>query len=167
MGLARSLLAILAFSGLSIASPIIEKRQKSYLKPTYEQILNYALTLEHLEATFYGQGVANFTADDFKAAGYSLSIYKQIQTIANDEASHVSFLTKALQCKLLRLTRVLGLVSVHADRPQLSMSLPFQNASIVSIQQRQAPSLPLPASSKAWASPPTSARPPTSTRPRI
>lgn len=59
-------------------------------------ILNYALTLEHLEDTFYRQGLANFTADDFKDAGYTEDAYSRIQKVASDEASHVKFITDAL-----------------------------------------------------------------------
>src|ERR1700759_4304315 len=59
-------------------------------------ILNYALTLEHLENTFYREGLANFTVDHFKAAGFTEDVYNNIQTVAADEATHVTFLTDAL-----------------------------------------------------------------------
>jgi hypothetical protein len=59
-------------------------------------ILNYALTLEHLENTFYRQGLANFTEADFKAAGFDAEAYNRIKTISSDEATHVSFLSGAL-----------------------------------------------------------------------
>jgi hypothetical protein len=59
-------------------------------------ILNYALTLEHLEDTFYRQGLANFSASDFSKAGFSSLFYDNIQTVASDERTHVQFLTSAL-----------------------------------------------------------------------
>ncbi|KAI9686004.1 MAG: hypothetical protein M1822_003987 [Bathelium mastoideum] len=59
-------------------------------------ILNYALTLEHLEATFYRQGVANFSSSDFTNAGFNSSVYENIQRIASDETTHVNFITSAL-----------------------------------------------------------------------
>jgi hypothetical protein len=54
------------------------------------------LTLEHLEATFYAQGLANFSNDAFTAAGFSTSIRDHVVDLAADEATHVSFLTTAL-----------------------------------------------------------------------
>jgi hypothetical protein len=60
-------------------------------------ILNYALTLEHLEDNFYKMGMSNFTADDFMQAGYDRTVYDNLKQVASDEAMHVSFLTKALK----------------------------------------------------------------------
>lgn len=59
-------------------------------------ILNYALTLEHLEATFYEEGLNNYTREDFVKAGFKDSFYVNLQEIASDEKTHVSFLTQAL-----------------------------------------------------------------------
>lgn len=61
-------------------------------------ILNYALTLEHLEATFYAEGIKNFTQADFYAAGFTEELfYPNLMEIANDEATHVTFLTSAIK----------------------------------------------------------------------
>ena len=59
-------------------------------------ILQYALTLEHLEATFYRQGLANFTAAQFATAGFDATFYANLQRVAADEANHVAFLTTGL-----------------------------------------------------------------------
>ena len=53
-------------------------------------ILNYALTLEYLEAAFYKQAVAN------AAYGNNPALKAFAETVADHEAKHVSFLKKAL-----------------------------------------------------------------------
>ena len=69
----------------------------SYLQTNFPaDILNYALTLEHLEATFYEQGLKNYTHSDFMAAGCKDPVYANVKRIAEDEKSHEPFLTKAL-----------------------------------------------------------------------
>ncbi|CDW98728.1 hypothetical protein [Sporisorium scitamineum] len=60
------------------------------------QILQYALTLEHLEASFYNQSLSKLSTSDFQDAGYNASVRNQIYSIGRDEASHVELLTKAL-----------------------------------------------------------------------
>jgi hypothetical protein len=60
-------------------------------------ILNYALTLEHLENNFYMQGLSNFTEKDFAAAGYDSTFYNNLKEVSSDETTHVDFLTKALK----------------------------------------------------------------------
>lgn len=62
-------------------------------------ILNYALTLEHLEATFYEEGLKNYTHEDFVKAGFKDPFYANLQEVASDEKKHVAFLTQALTGK--------------------------------------------------------------------
>ncbi|KAF2092144.1 hypothetical protein K490DRAFT_70812 [Saccharata proteae CBS 121410] len=85
---------VAGFAALSAAAPT--KRQSSG-GVTDADILNYALTLEHLEDTFYRQALANYTEADFAAAGYDSTFYNNIKTVSSDETTHVSFLTSALK----------------------------------------------------------------------
>ena len=52
-------------------------------------VLNYALTLEHLEHAFYRDGLEEFTAEDFTAAGYSANVYDYFGLIRDHEREHV------------------------------------------------------------------------------
>ncbi|KAF2835076.1 hypothetical protein M501DRAFT_1008844 [Patellaria atrata CBS 101060] len=80
-------------AGLVAAAPT----KRAAAPPTDGDILNYALTLEHLENNFYKQGIANFTEADFAAAGFNSTMYNNIMRIGKDETAHVDFLTTALE----------------------------------------------------------------------
>jgi hypothetical protein len=57
-------------------------------------VLNYALTLEHLEATFYREGVAMFDAAAYEAIGLidSDDLLTAALTIHGVEARHAAYL---------------------------------------------------------------------------
>lgn len=59
-------------------------------------VLNYALTLEHLEAAFYREGVAMFDAAAYEAIGFQAGVRDRIALIADQEAEHVAFLTSGI-----------------------------------------------------------------------
>lgn len=60
------------------------------------EILNFALTLEHLESAFYTQGLAKYSEQNFLDAGLEPWARGRFVEIAEHESTHVSFLTKAL-----------------------------------------------------------------------
>jgi hypothetical protein len=85
----------LAALNLASAAPL-EKRAATL---SDGDILNYALTLEHLENKFYGEGLAMFSESQFAAAGYDSTFYENLKEISYDESTHVNFLTTALKGK--------------------------------------------------------------------
>lgn len=59
-------------------------------------ILQFALTLENLEETFYRTGFAKFPDSDFAALGLDESTIKDLKNIGATEAEHVGLLQSAL-----------------------------------------------------------------------
>jgi len=88
-----SKIAVAALAGIAAAAPApISKRAIDDAT-----ILNYALTLEHLENNFYMTGLKNFTQEQFVAAGFADPFYENLKEISYDETTHVDFLTTALK----------------------------------------------------------------------
>ncbi|HEV2107516.1 MAG TPA: ferritin-like domain-containing protein [Thermomicrobiales bacterium] len=54
-------------------------------------VLNYALTLEHLEAAFYRDGLDTFGEDDFEDG-----VYAELEAIRDHETAHVEALTETV-----------------------------------------------------------------------
>ena len=86
-----SLTAGALLASAAVAAPI-EARQAN-IDVT---VLQFALTLEHLENTFYKEALGNFTQQMFMDAGYSATYYNNVKYIATDEESHVLFLETAI-----------------------------------------------------------------------
>lgn len=83
-------------AGLAAAHPTartVEQRQSTNIDTT---ILQFALTLEHLENVFYKGALTNFSAQDFEDAGYGADYYNNLMYIAHDEEVHVQVLSSAL-----------------------------------------------------------------------
>ncbi|KAL5349601.1 hypothetical protein ACLOAV_005896 [Pseudogymnoascus australis] len=94
MQFSQSIIAWSAVAGIVAAAPLAERTHEPAL--TDVEILNYALTLEHLEDNFYRQGLVNFTQVEFAAAGYDAIFYANVQRLSRDETAHVKFITAAL-----------------------------------------------------------------------
>ncbi|KAH7925914.1 hypothetical protein BV22DRAFT_1128591 [Leucogyrophana mollusca] len=87
-----------AFASLCIAAvhALPSKRNTGNDVPTVTQILNYALTLEHLENAFYAHGLEKYDESDFINIGLPKTARGRFAQIAAHEATHVSFLESAL-----------------------------------------------------------------------
>jgi hypothetical protein len=59
-------------------------------------VLNYALTLEHLEAAFYRDGLAMIGVDGITALGFQPSVFESLTAIGEHEAAHVTTLTDVI-----------------------------------------------------------------------
>ncbi|KAF8939714.1 ferritin-like domain-containing protein [Dissophora ornata] len=66
------------------------------MPPKATSILNYALTLEHLESEFYKEGLAKFGHRAFIDAGFSAEVRDRIVHIGEHENVHVSTLTSVI-----------------------------------------------------------------------
>ncbi|KAH8672634.1 ferritin-like domain-containing protein [Tricladium varicosporioides] len=60
-------------------------------------ILQYALTLEHLENAFYKKALSMWPQQAFLDAGFSDKFYDQLKYIAHDEEGHVVYLEAGLK----------------------------------------------------------------------
>lgn len=87
------LLPLLCASTMAHPLASIAKRQAAL---TDVDILQFALTAEHLESAFYTEGLAKFDANAFTAAGVSAGFRDNLAQIGKDEAAHVTFLSTAI-----------------------------------------------------------------------
>ncbi|KAJ7450892.1 ferritin-like domain-containing protein [Mycena latifolia] len=82
---------------LALSLTTIAHARPTKREVTDPQVLNYALTLEHVEATFYKKYLDKFSDSDFISAGYEEWTRGRFTQIRDHEATHVEFLTTALQ----------------------------------------------------------------------
>ncbi|MDQ3655279.1 MAG: ferritin-like domain-containing protein [Chloroflexota bacterium] len=59
-------------------------------------VLNYALTLEHLEATFYREFNDEFSGMDIESAGFGSNVRGRLESIEAHEAEHVDVLVSVI-----------------------------------------------------------------------
>ena len=60
---------------------------------TDADVLNFALTLEHLESAFYRDGLAEIGEAGITDLGFQVSVFENLTVIAEHEAAHVETLT--------------------------------------------------------------------------
>ncbi|KAG9014767.1 hypothetical protein FRB94_010614 [Tulasnella sp. JGI-2019a] len=75
------------------AIPVHTKRDAAI---TDTDVLQYALTLEHLENTFYKQALGKFDDAAFKSAGFEPIVRERFVEISQHEQDHVTFLSAAI-----------------------------------------------------------------------
>ncbi|KLJ05549.1 hypothetical protein EMPG_10946 [Blastomyces silverae] len=92
--LRSAFIGVLGLSG--VFSAPLEARQGGQ-GFTDVDILQFALTLEHLENVFYKGALSRFTENHFRQAGFDARLFQQLRFIAQDEQNHVVFLTDALR----------------------------------------------------------------------
>ncbi|CAG8972783.1 hypothetical protein HYALB_00006875 [Hymenoscyphus albidus] len=87
--------ATLALATLAVARPqIVKKQVPRNIDPA---ILQYALTLEHLENAFYKRALSLWDQKSFVDAGFSPAFHDQLKYIAHDEEGHVVYLAAGLK----------------------------------------------------------------------
>jgi hypothetical protein len=59
-------------------------------------VLNYALTLEHLESAFYRDGLAAIGVEGITGLGFRASVFDNLTAIGEHEAAHVATLTDVI-----------------------------------------------------------------------
>ena len=60
------------------------------------EVLNYALTLEHLEYAFYRDGLESFSDADFGESPFGIPISERLTAIRDHELAHVETLTQVI-----------------------------------------------------------------------
>lgn len=96
--LRTSVLAVGAAAVVSLSGPAVFG-YRSAMAQTFQgpvDVLNYALTLEHLENAFYREMNRKFSAADFEAAGFAGTVRGRFDSIEAHEAAHVDALISVI-----------------------------------------------------------------------
>lgn len=95
------------------------------------EILQYALTLEHLEAKFYADALEKFSDDDFKNLGYSAFARQRLLQIRDQEATHVTTLESVLTAAGVTPTAPCEYTFPYTDLPSfLGLSNIIENVGV-------------------------------------
>jgi hypothetical protein len=95
-----SILSAVAIGSSIITAAPTDKRALNFNAPPGgdADILNYALTLEHLERKFYEDGLKNFSQADFVAAGFIDPFYDNLKEIFIDEKVRLLRVEESKKC---------------------------------------------------------------------
>lgn len=101
----RNFAAMAGLAGIAVAAVKSNAQTTTPASMSDVAILNYALTLEHLEAAFYVQGLIRFRAADFNNAGFArvlgsgtvAGVYTNLGRIRDHEVAHVSTLQTTIR----------------------------------------------------------------------
>jgi hypothetical protein len=101
----RSLLMRAGIAGAALAAPMTLKTVAAQMDSTPMaemmfaspvDVLNYALTLEHLESAFYRDGLAAIGEEGITSWGFQQSVWDNLVAIGEHEAEHVTTLTAVI-----------------------------------------------------------------------
>ena len=89
-------LGTVGFAAAQDATPADDMAAEGMTFESPVDVLNYALTLEHLEAAFYRDGLAEIGAEGITALGFQQSVFDSLTEIGEHEAEHVTTLTDVI-----------------------------------------------------------------------
>ncbi|KZT55326.1 hypothetical protein CALCODRAFT_356040 [Calocera cornea HHB12733] len=93
----RSATALLAASGLALAVPLPKAKRINTANDL--QTLQFLHMMEEFEATYYLEGLSQFSSADFAAAGWAIPdlVLSDLLNFAQDQTSHIQFWSSAIE----------------------------------------------------------------------
>lgn len=89
--------AVIATAVLSVLAAHLNPAAEAFVPRASDRtILNFALTLEHLEDAFYKLELRRFSDRDFRRSGFPAGAYEQLVQVGKHETEHVLFLEELL-----------------------------------------------------------------------